>query len=189
VAQVKWRLFGDFDDLQPPVPHQYWQRDIIKMTDNACFVDAGAFDGDTLAQFVDFTAGRFRSAYLFEPDAANLAAIKERLRSFSETLRSRVHVLPFAVADSNYKLPFSGGMGASSTVGIGDDNVECVALDRVLQEVPDYVKYDVEGFELRALAGTRKIIEDHAPILAVCAYHIQNHLWEVPLLIHSLNSA
>jgi hypothetical protein len=23
--------------------------------------------------------------------------------------------------------------------------------------------------------------------LAVCVYHVQNHLWKLPLLIHSLN--
>ena len=34
-----------------------------------------------------------------------------------------------------------------------------------------------------ALEGARQTIERHAPILAVCVYHRQDHLWRIPLLL------
>ena len=37
-----------------------------------------------------------------------------------------------------------------------------------------------------ALRGAKQIIGRDRPILAICAYHLQNHLWEVPLLMSEL---
>ncbi|MGA7885400.1 MAG: FkbM family methyltransferase [Acidobacteriaceae bacterium] len=186
-AQIRWRLYGDFSELPAPSPNQYWQQDLIDLTRAASFADAGAFDGDTLAAFVSKVGSRFRHADLFEPDPANVASIEQRLLGFPAEIRNGVRIHPFAVADAAGTISFRAGAGASSAAGEGGISVPTVALDDVLLEPPDYIKYDIEGFELLALQGTRRIIAEHAPPLAVCTYHVQSHLWEVPLLIHSLN--
>jgi hypothetical protein len=31
------------------------------------------------------------------------------------------------------------------------------------------------------------VIREHSPILAISCYHLQDHLWSIPLLINSLN--
>lgn len=187
VAQVRWRLYGDFDALHQPVSEQYWQRDIIALNQDAVFIDAGAFDGDTLAQFVGFTNGEFRSAYLFEPDSDNLRNLETRLQMHSSNVRERVHVCPAAVGDKDEQISFLQGSGISSSAGAKGEAVRCVTLDNTVPEIPNYVKYDIEGFELLGLRGTARIISQHSPSLAVCAYHVQDHLWKIPLLIHSLN--
>ncbi|HEY1580733.1 MAG TPA: FkbM family methyltransferase [Terracidiphilus sp.] len=187
VAQLRWRLWADFDGLSRPVPDQYFQRDLIRLGYDAVFVDAGAFDGDTLAQFLSFADGRFRSAYLFEPDPRNLRSLKERLSRMPEDIRKRVEIFEAAVGESEYKIEFNSGLGASSAPGSGTDCVQCVSLDNTLSESPSLIKFDIEGFELLGLAGSRRIIANHSPSLAVCAYHVQSHLWEIPLLIHSFN--
>lgn len=187
VAQLRWRLFGDFAGLNPAVPNQYWQRDLIEIGDNAIFADVGAFDGDTIGQFVSFTRGKFRSVYAFEPDARNLSALRDRLSAMPEETRSRIHVFDRAVAEAEYEVSFQGGAGVSSTVGGGAEIIKCVALDQALPEPPNCIKYDIEGFELLGLSGTRKIIAEKRPVLVVCAYHLQNHIWRIPLLIHSFN--
>lgn len=187
VAQLRWRLLGDFEELGDPLRDQYWQRDLIHLCGDSVFVDAGAFDGDTLAQFVDFTGGKFRRAYLFEPDRQNRSVINDRLKALPEDIRSRVEVFGFAVAEREFDVSFDGGAGASSAPGSGTDVVHCVTLDHALPEPPDLIKYDIEGFELLGLSGTRRIIAEHSPYLTVCAYHTQSHLWEIPLLIHSMN--
>jgi hypothetical protein len=70
----------------------------------------------------------------------------------------------------------------------GDLDVECVALDEVLHnEAPSYIKMDIEGAELDALAGSRRLIAGQSPVLAICSYHRQSDLWRIPLLIHSYN--
>ena len=40
---------------------------------------------------------------------------------------------------------------------------------------------DIEGAEPDALLGARATIARHRPILAMCAYHEQDHLWSIPL--------
>ncbi len=185
VAQLKWRLHGDFHALRPARPGQYWQKDLIRIGDEAVYVDAGACDGDTLEQFVAFVQGRFRRAYVFEPDAANLAALRKRLVRMSSSISDQVRALPFAVAEANYEISFSGGAGASSAAGSASERVRCVALDDAIHEKIDMVKYDIEGFELLGLQGSRRLIREYGPSLAVCAYHVQSHLWRIPLLIES----
>lgn len=187
VSQLRWRILGDFESLNPPIPNQYWQKDLISLKRDAIFVDAGAFDGDTIAQFVSFTKGQFRAVYAFEPDSQNLHALRERLRAMPGNIRARIIVSQAAVAEKECELSFRGGAGASSSPGTGTETVHCVALDHALPEAPDFIKYDIEGFELLGLTGTRQLIANTRPALAVCAYHIQDHLWRIPQLIHSFN--
>ena len=67
--------------------------------------------------------------------------------------------------------------------------MECIRLDDSLQELsPTLIKFDIEGFELDALAGARQVIARSRPILAVSSYHLQDHLWEVPLALASMCS-
>mgnify|MGYP001548377531 CR=1 FL=1 len=187
VSQLRWRILGDFEALNPPLPNPYWQNDLIRLKRDAVFVDAGAFNGDTIAQFVSFVSGQFRAAYAFEPDQHNLKALEERLSAMPKDIRSRIHIYERAVSDRDYEISFQGGVGASSSSGPGSETVRCVALDTILPEVPDFIKYDIEGFELSGLAGTRQLITEKQPALAVCAYHIQDHIWRIPLLIQSFS--
>jgi FkbM family methyltransferase len=187
IAQLRWRLHADFNALNPPVPGQYWQPDLIRLGSDAVFADAGAFDGDTLEQFLHFTGGAFRSAYLFEPDTGNLQDLDKRLQDLPLELRARIHVCAAAVGENDCDISFQRGSGISSSAGAGADSVRCFALDNALPETPDYIKYDIEGFELLGLHGSARIISEYRPALAVCAYHLQDHLWKIPLLIQSLN--
>ena len=43
---------------------------------------------------------------------------------------------------------------------------------------------DIEGEELAALHGSMSIVSRHRPVLAVCAYHTQDHLWSIPLFFN-----
>jgi len=187
VAQLRWRLLGDFEGLNKPRPNQYWQADVVRLKRDTVFADAGAFDGDTFAQFVEFSGGKFRAAYLFEPDSRNLSSLERRLGAMPEEIRNRVQVFASAVAEGEYDVSFQGGSGPSSAPGAGNEVVHCVSLDRSLRESPDLIKYDVEGFELLALSGSRRIIKENKPTLAVCAYHIQDHIWQIPRLIQSIH--
>jgi hypothetical protein len=45
---------------------------------------------------------------------------------------------------------------------------------------------DIEGAELQALRGAARLIRDHQPVLAVCAYHYNEHLWQLPMLMQEL---
>jgi len=57
--------------------------------------------------------------------------------------------------------------------------------------VSDYIahkliKTDIEGAEPDALLGTRKLISEHLPGLAISIYHRPEHLWQIPLLVYQI---
>jgi hypothetical protein len=73
-------------------------------------------------------------------------------------------------------------------MGGGSLKVDCVTLDEAFQtDKPTIIKMDIEGSEAQALFGAGRLLNQHQPILSICAYHRQSDLWRLPLLIHSLN--
>jgi FkbM family methyltransferase len=184
LAQVRWRLHFDFAGLPDPVPGPIYFRDELRepMADEV-FVDCGAYDGDTVRSFREHSAGRFKKIYAFEPDPANFTKLEA-----TAALDPRITAIQAAVGRTNGMIPFSAEGNESSSAGKGVMRVECVALDSyLLEERPTLIKMDIEGFEPEALAGARGIIERDAPALAICVYHAQDHLWKIPLQIHSYN--
>jgi hypothetical protein len=66
----------------------------------------------------------------------------------------------------------------------GGSTVTAVALDDVLVGWhPTFIKMDIEGSEVEALAGARRVILENRPSLAICVYHRPDHLWRIPLLL------
>src|SRR5207245_6120 len=137
LAQVRWRLFSDFESLTTPTGCMYFPPDLIDLVrfDEDCvFVDVGAYDGDTVATFVEQTHGRFRRIYAFEPDAMNFASMQQRLSHMRDDVRSRIVAKKQAVGDQNRLLSFSEGRGTGSKIGTGQSSVECVTLDSAISE-------------------------------------------------------
>jgi hypothetical protein len=53
-------------------------------------------------------------------------------------------------------------------------------------ENPTYIKMDIEGAEMDAMLGASRLVRESQPTMAICAYHLQNHLWRVPQCLHDL---
>jgi FkbM family methyltransferase len=186
VAHVRWRLHLDFDNLPPPVTQDiYFPADLFKLIDEEVFVDCGAYDGDTVRSFIARNAGSFRGVYAFEADERNFAKLKNYVSLLPADLRRRIWPIDKALADRPGTLHFSSTGTAAAAVSDQGTEVACVTLDDEVTEAPTYIKMDIEGSEPAALRGAKRIIARHAPILSVCVYHAQNHLWSIPLQIAS----
>ena len=187
LAQVRFRLFGDFDGMPAPVQHTiYFPPDLWHKINEEVFVDCGAYDGDTLSSLLEQPDCRFRSFFGFEPDPDNFAKLTAKVAELSQP--DSIVLQEAAVGAKSGTVAFSASANAASCVGHGGLLVNCVALDEALGDsAPTYIKMDIEGSELDALAGAAKIIRRHGPLLAISAYHRQHDLWRIPLLIHSLN--
>jgi FkbM family methyltransferase len=62
--------------------------------------------------------------------------------------------------------------------------VPVVGLDEILFGFrPNYIKFDVEGYEEEALCGMKNTIKENHPMLAVSVYHRPDDLFHLPLLI------
>jgi FkbM family methyltransferase len=187
LAQLRFRLYGEFNCLPGPVQHTiYFPTDLWHPIDNEVFVDCGAYDGDTITSLLEQPQARPPSIFSFEPDPDNFAKLTATVAGLPQ--RGSIVLQQAAVGTRAGTVTFAASAGAASCVGMGELGVKCVALDEALCDAePTYIKMDIEGSELQALAGAEKLIRRHAPLLAISAYHRQDDLWRIPLFIRSLN--
>jgi len=188
LAQLRFRLLGDFA-MPSPVQHTiYFPTDLCPLTDHEVFVDCGAYDGDSIRSFIEQSKNSFQRIYSYEPDPALFSKLEQEvsLRPECESITLRCA----AVGAHTGTVTFStDGNESSHHVGEGEMVVNCVALDEALSGTePTYLKMDIEGAELDALNGACGIIRRYSPLLAISAYHQQDHLWKIPLLIQSFRS-
>ena len=184
LAQVRWRLRLDFDNLPLPVTEKiYFPASLIKLSPDEVFVDCGAYDGDTIRDFLGHSGGHFRRIYAYEADQRNYARLQHFVGGVPGGLRERIEISDKALYEHAGILHFSATGTAAAAVSSQGSEVPCVALDTELNEPPTYLKMDIEGSEPAALRGARQLIARHVPIISACVYHSQDHLWSVPLQI------
>lgn len=147
------------------------------------FVDAGAFRGDTIEEFLRLTGGRYQQIYGLEPDTKNY----NRLRRATARI-PRCLVYNAAVWQEDETLYFQPRSGRSGRVAAGSPNTRGVPVDSLVEDfTATYINYDVEGAERPGLLGAAKTIAHSRPKLLVSVYHRPEDLFDLPLLVHQLH--
>jgi FkbM family methyltransferase len=190
VDQLRWRLRLDYDGLGDPFTGvTYFPDDLIAPREGEFLVDCGAFDGDTIQTFLGLRGDGFRRVVAFEPDPNNWEKLSYSVSSLPEPVRSKIELHRAGVASKRQKLHFEAtGNMAAKISDAGQIVIDTVPLDEVLEgRAPTYVKMDIEAAEPDALAGATRTIRQFAPVLAICVYHRQDHLWRIPLQISELS--
>lgn len=198
VAQVRARLTGRLDALGPPVSHEaYMPDDLVAWRPDERVIDGGAFDGDTLGDWIRHRGDSFAAWLAVEPHPSNADALDRAVARLPAGTRARVRVIRSALGASHGSVRFDADAGAgaaahvpeASPSGPGMRDVSVTPLDALDAAAgASFVKLDIEGAELDALEGMRRIVARDRPVLAVCAYHRQDHLWRVPLAIAGMRS-
>jgi FkbM family methyltransferase len=191
IDRLRWILHLDFDGLSSPVQYtQYFPSDLFSLADREVFIDCGAYDGDTISSLIYQCQSNFQQIIAFEPDPQNYQKLTEYIKELPSDIQSKIDFHQLAASNQREKLKFTAMGTASSVVSaIGTFIVEAASLDEILiDSTPTFIKMDIEGAEIAALTGASKIIARHLPILAISAYHLQDHLWRIPLLINSISS-
>ena len=191
-SQIRHRITGDHAGVPEPEPEaQYMPRDVPLLPEPYRFVDVGAFDGDTLDALHNQKV-RLESILAFEPDMRNFQSLVKRVRAHGP-YAPQMLLFPCGVGRSCDSAVFLED-GTESSKALKDASptkgnrtmVPVIALDEILFGFrPNYIKFDVEGFEEEALCGMRKTIEEDRPMLAVSVYHRPEDLFYLPLLLSS----
>jgi FkbM family methyltransferase len=189
VAQVRFRARGDLDGLAHPAAHpQYFPPDLFVWSDEEWVVDGGAYDGDSIRTLVSLHGDRFGHVLALEPDPRNFARLEATVAELPPQTGRRIDCRQVAIGSERRTLHLDAtGTASSATRAHGEEGsiaVQAATIDDLTADArPTLIKLDIEGFEIEALRGARRTIERMAPVLAVCVYHAQDHLWRIPLLI------
>jgi FkbM family methyltransferase len=188
-AVIGYRLTADPIALAPVMEqgrfHQglYHPTGLFELGDNEVYVDAGAYDGDSIRWFKDRVADRYERIIAFEPDPRTYTKLKEnfafdnRVEAINAGLHRRKAVLRFRDDASR---------GAIFTEE-GETSIDVVSLDEVLAgKRASYIKMNIEGAEIDAVSGARNTIQRWMPKLAISVYHRPSDLWRIPQLVREL---
>lgn len=168
---------------------QYFPEDIIKMKENTVFVDCGASIGESLESFLKH-AGKIKNydVILFELNRKICEELEANVKKWVSEEHSNIRVINKGCSDKNEILSYVSSTSSSHVDDNGNDTAEIVALDTELEnEVVTFIKMDIEGFELKALNGAKKIIKKNHPDLAICLYHKLEDMWQIPKWIKKIN--
>ena len=188
ISHLKFRLFIDFDALPEPIGLNFSHiKD--KLADDISFIDGGAFDGDSIQAFLNLAGDRFSKIVAYEPDSRNFRKLTSFCQSLPPSESDRINIKNKGLWSQTGSL----GFNETSTQGSSFDpesinKVEVVSLDEDIQlESAAFIKLDVEGAEIEALHGAKKILQRGDAIFSIAVYHEPDDLWEIPRLIRQYN--
>jgi FkbM family methyltransferase len=185
-AVLNFRMSADPEFLAPVLDkgrhHQglYHPTGLFECDEHEVYVDAGAFDGDSLTWFKERVANQYDRIIAFEPDPKTYARLTknfigdDRIQTFNAGLHRKKAQLRFRDDASR---------GAIFTED-GEISMNVVALDELLAgERASFIKMNIEGAEIDALYGAQHTIRRWRPKLAISVYHRPTDLWRIPQLV------
>ena len=156
--------------------------DIFDPRDTEVFVDAGAYNGDSINDFLAWVGNKHYKIYAIEP-----------LSDMCEEIRNKnipnVEAINCAAWNRKEMLYFSSNMRGS---GVRKNENEGYTVGGIIDEIVgedkvSFIKMDIEGAELKALEGAKETILKWYPRLAICIYHKYEDIYEIGDYILSLN--
>ena len=171
-------------------------RDLVKLNNEEVFVDCGAYDGDTLNAFLEYTGNKFKRVIAFEPDPLNYDKANQYINSLAQCIRQKIVLQKKGVSDKEKEISFKADGNEGSMIQATGNRqqatgniifIQTVSLDK-FQECYEatYIKMDIEGEEMNALRGAQKLIKEKKPKLAISIYHKDSDMIEIAQFIHNL---
>ncbi|MDU9041539.1 FkbM family methyltransferase [Pseudomonas corrugata] len=173
LAHADAKIRSDFTD-------EYLEPAFINADDLRHYVDAGAYNGDTLSK-IESRFGPVQSACLFEPEQLAFLECQAKFGGRSEVVVLRAAMTEVACqlsAPASNSCDVLGALSSGHLPG-APAYVPGIPLDDTVSGDVTLIKLDIEGNEQGALRGARQVIQRVRPKLCVCAYHRGDDLWKL----------
>jgi FkbM family methyltransferase len=152
---------------------QYFEDFLNLERDGLNFFDLGCFDGFTSSEFARLSPG-YSTINAFEPIPRLFNDCQKNLINLRDCV---VH--NFGVSDQSQSLTFADDGSSSAPSASAGVLVNLRKLDDLTLPLPDLIKIDIEGAELRALRGMSQIIQKAQPMMAIACYHYPNEILDI----------
>lgn len=182
--RISWNKSDLTEVKQTP---KYFEWDILDKPTEPVYVDGGAYTGGSIDNFLKTYGDGYTSIYAFEPFPESVAVLREKYSKIRD-----VHIIPKGLWDSESTVNISGQDQGATLLSDGtvcheheaeSTQIYTTTLDSTLNELPDFIKMDMEGSEIRALRGAERCIRSGMPALAICAYHLIDDLRTIPRVL------
>lgn len=162
----------------------YYDFDILNCGPDECVVDLGAYTGDSVLSFIQ-NYGAYNRIYCYEMTSASMEELQKNLQDFDNIVFRQT-----AVGNMNgsvYMTNFDQDISSNSVASTGNIEIPIVKLDDDISEPITFIKMDIEGSEIEAMKGAERHIREDKPKLAICSYHNNYHIYEIPKLMREYN--
>ncbi len=181
---INFKISGKLDYLLPSFSEKSEvYENILNLTEEETIVDAGAYNGDTVEEFLSFTGGRAKKIFVLEPDRKNFAKLVRNTENLPF-----VDPMNVAAYKETTSLFFKKAAGRQSKIADEGEKIEAIAIDSLSDEKFSLIKMDIEGSELDAIKGAENTIKAYKPKLYICAYHRNEDMFSIPLAINEIRS-
>ena len=148
-------------------------------------LDFGAYNGNSSIVFG--RACHDGKVYAFEPNPTAHEILQHNINQME---LKNVEVVPAGVADTSGKLRFRRAGATSRIDPTGEVEADIIRIDdfvaeRGLKKI-DFLKFDIEGTEVRALKGAVNTIRYFRPKIAISVYHLHDDLTTIPFMIKDI---
>ena len=180
---VNFLLTGDLNVLFAATSPASEKFSVLNLSENEVYADIGAYNGDTVREFLNAVNGKYSRIIAVEPNPKSYLKLCASCASLENFVAYNA-----AVSSDRGKIVSFGGRGRGASVGGSGSEAECVSLDDLLKdEEVTYLKADVEGEEIPMLTGAAKTLSEKKPKLNIALYHKSRDIFEIPLLVKKLN--
>jgi FkbM family methyltransferase len=160
--------------------------DFLNLTPNEIVVDCGAYDGDSLSNYLKKIGG-YTKYYAIEPDIINFKALKQKADNLQNT-----YIFNVGVWNEMTELAFINNDDQSrfnpNITDLTHKLTKVNKVDTLCANFASFIKMDIEGAEYEALCGARNTILLNKPKLAISIYHKQIDLFRLFNYINSIRS-
>lgn len=174
-AYLNTKITGDYRYILEAYEKEssFFHNDVFCVGDSEVYLDIGAYDGDTIRQFLEETGGSYKKMIALEPDDRNFLELGEYLSA--ERLRN-VIISKAGAWNKTEDIRFQAGNEQISGVAMGDEilkssRVITIHADRMDEMFAgeDITVIKINYFEgvLEALEGCRGILESCRPRMAL----------------------
>jgi len=188
LKNIKLRSIG-FWFMRGTPQDQYFPKDIVQLSEEEVFIDCGAYNGDTIAKFRQSSRDRYKKIVAFEP-------LEEQAQKILAQNNPRCEVLPYgAWNEKGEQIFYLSDMCSKVGSLVKGDETPAEKTTIQLEKIDNletcsqmtFLKMDIEGAELNALKGAEQTIRRQRPKLAICIYHSNEDMLEIPLWVASLD--
>ncbi len=188
VNLILGKLTGNIKYLiqaQTPVSEAY--QEIIMPTEKAHYADIGAYNGDTIREFLSFCPD-CKKIWAFEPDIRNYNKLCAYAKESGIDNSTFYNV---AAWDKKQDLSFYSRSGRNSASTTSHNGLKSVVVsadkaDNLIDDSVNFINIDAEGADRNVLLGLKNTIEQYKPTISCAIYHRNEDFFDIPLLLCEL---